>query len=74
MSVGNNYREILSKYQNVLYSPTCINDHFYSMCDDNVDIIRVLRDMIDVRDSFKSDSSTCLYIKGLFIIIYCLES
>ncbi len=32
-------------------------DHFYSMCDDNMDIITVLRDMIDVRDGFK----TCAY-------------
>ncbi len=30
---------------------------FYSMCDDNMDIITVLRDMIDVRDGFK----TCDY-------------
>ncbi len=32
-------------------------DHFYSMCDDNIDIITVLRDVIDVRDGFK----TCAY-------------
>ncbi len=31
--------------------------HFYSTCDDNMDIITVLRDMIDVRDGFK----TCAY-------------
>ncbi len=55
--VGNNYRQILSKYQNVLNNPTCVYDHFYSMCDDNMDIITVLRDMIDVRDGFK----TCAY-------------
>ncbi len=30
---------------------------FYSMCDDNMDIITALRDMIDVRDGFK----TCAY-------------
>ncbi len=54
---GNNYRHILSKYQNVLNNPTCAYDHFYSMCDDNMDIITVLRDMIDVRDGFK----TCAY-------------
>ncbi len=28
-------------------------DHFYSMCDDNMDIT-VLRDMIDVRDGSKT--------------------
>ncbi len=33
------------------------DDHFYSMCDDNMDIITVLRNMIDVRDGFK----TCAY-------------
>ncbi len=54
--VGNNYRHILSKYQNVLNNPTCVYDHFYSMCDDNMDIT-VLRDMIVVRDGFK----TCAY-------------
>ncbi len=32
-------------------------DHFYSICIDNMDIITVLRDMIDVRDGFK----TCAY-------------
>ncbi len=32
-------------------------DHLHSMCDDNMDIITVLRDMIDVRDGFK----TCAY-------------
>ncbi len=53
---GNNYKHILSKYQNVLNNPTCVYDHFYSMCDDNMDIT-VLRDMIDVRDGFK----TCAY-------------
>ncbi len=51
---GNNYKHILSKYQNVLNNPTCVYDHFYSMCDDNIDIITVLRDMIDVRDGFKA--------------------
>ncbi len=50
----NNYRHILSKYQNVLNNPTCVYDHFYSMCDDNMDIITVLSDMIDVRDGFKA--------------------
>ncbi len=54
---GNKYKHILSKYQNVLNNPTCVYDHFYSMCDDNMDIITVLRDMIDVRDGFK----TCAY-------------
>ncbi len=55
--VGNNYSHILSKYHNVLNNPTCVYDHFYSMCDDNMDIITVLRDMIDVIDGFK----TCAY-------------
>ncbi len=54
---GNTYRYILSKYQNVLNNPIYVYDHFYSMCDDNMDIITVLRDMIDVRDGFK----TCVY-------------
>ncbi len=54
---GNNYKHILSKYQNVLNNPTCVYDHFYSMCADNMDITTVLRDMIDVRDGFK----TCVY-------------
>ncbi len=44
---ANNYKQILSKYQNVLNNPTCLYDHFYSMCDDNMDIITVLRDMRD---------------------------
>ncbi len=48
---GNNYKHILSKYQNVLNKPTC------SMCDDNMDIITISRDMIHVRDGFK----TCAY-------------
>ncbi len=52
-----NDRHILSKYRNVLNNLTCVYDHFYSMCDDNMDIITVLRDMIDVRDGFK----TCAY-------------
>ncbi len=47
---GNNYRHILSKYQNVLNNPTCVYDYFYSMCDVNMDIITVLRDMNDVRE------------------------
>ncbi len=51
---GNNYRHILSKYQNVFNNPTCVYDHFYSMCDDNMDIISVLREMIDVRIGFKT--------------------
>ncbi len=56
--VGNNYRHILSKYQNVLNSPTtCVYDHLDNMCDDNMDAITVLKDMIDVRDGFK----TCAY-------------
>ncbi len=42
----NNYRHILGTYQNVLNNPTCVYDHFYSMYDDNMDIITVLRDMI----------------------------
>ncbi len=54
---GNNYRHILSKYQNVLHNPTYVYDNFYNMCDDNMDIIIVLRVMIDVRDGFK----TCAY-------------
>ncbi len=54
---GNNYRQILSKYQNVLNNPTCVYDHLYSMCDDNMCIITVLRNMIHVRDDFK----TCAY-------------
>ncbi len=55
--VGNNYRHILSKYQNVLNNPKYLYDHFYSMCDDNMDIITVLKDMIDMTDVFK----TCAY-------------
>ncbi len=55
--VGNNYRRILSKYQNVFNNPTCAYDHFYSICDDNKDIITVLKDMLDLRDGFK----TCAY-------------
>ncbi len=54
---GNNYKHILSKYQTVLIKPTCVYDHLYSMCDDNMAIITVLRDMIYVRDGFK----TCAY-------------
>ncbi len=54
---GNNYRQIVSKYENVLNNPTCVYDHFYSMCNDNMDIVTVLRDMIDWRDGFK----TCAY-------------
>ncbi len=42
---ANNYRHILSKYQNVLNNPACVYDHFYSMCDDNMDILTVLRDI-----------------------------
>ncbi len=48
------YSYSLSKYQNVLNNPTCVYDHFYSMCDDNMDIITVLRDIIYVRDGFKT--------------------
>ncbi len=44
-------------YQNVLNNPTCMYDHCYSMCGDNMDIITVLWDTIDVRDGFK----TCAY-------------
>ncbi len=51
---GNNYRQILSKYQNVLNNPTCVFAHIYSMCVDNMDIITVLKDMIDVGDCFKT--------------------
>ncbi len=51
---GNNYRQILNKYQNVLDNITCVYDNFYSMCDGNIDIITVLKDMIDVRDGFKT--------------------
>ncbi len=51
---GNKYRHILSKYQNVLNNPTCVYDHFYNVCDDDMDIITVLRDMTDVRDGFKT--------------------
>ncbi len=39
--VGNNYRQILSKYQNVLNNPTWVYDNLYRMCDDNMDIITV---------------------------------
>ncbi len=46
---GNNYRQILSNYQNVLNNATCV----YNI----MDIITVLRDMIDVRDG----SKTCAY-------------
>ncbi len=55
-SAGNNYRQILSKYQNLINNPTCVYDHFYSMCDDNMDIIIVLKDMIDVRYGFKTSA------------------
>ncbi len=41
----------------LLNNPTCVYDHFYSMCDDNMYIITVLRDMIDVRNGLK----TCAY-------------
>ncbi len=41
-----------------LNNHTCVYDHFYSMCDDNMDIITVLRDMIDVRDDF---NTCCVY-------------
>ncbi len=51
---GNNYRQILSKNENVLNNPTCVYDHFYSMYEDNMDIIIVSRDMIDVIDGFKA--------------------
>ncbi len=47
---GNTNRQILSKYQNILNNPTCVYDHFYSMCEENMDIITILRDVIDVRD------------------------
>ncbi len=65
---GNTYRHILSKYQNVLNNRTCVYDHFYSMCDDNMDIITVLRVMIDVRYGFK----TCAYYtnNGVEDVIY----
>ncbi len=53
----NNYRQILNRHENVLNNPTCVYDDFYSMCDDNMDITTFLRDMIDVRDCFK----TCAY-------------
>ncbi len=51
---GNNSRQILRNYQNVLNNPTCVYVQLYSMCDDNMDINTVLRDMIDVRDGFKT--------------------
>ncbi len=51
---GNNYKQILCKYHKVLNNPTCVYDHFYSMCYDNMDIITVLKDMIDVKDGFKT--------------------
>ncbi len=54
---GTNYKLILNKYHNVLNNPTCVYDQVYSTCDDNMDIMTVLRDMIDVRDGFK----TCAY-------------
>ncbi len=49
-----NHRQILSKYVN---NPTCVYAHFYSICDDSMDIATVLKNMIDVRDDFK----TCTY-------------
>ncbi len=35
-----------------LNNPTCVYDYFYSMCDDNMDIITVLKDITnnDVED------------------------
>ncbi len=60
---GNNYRQILSKCQNLLNNPTCVYDDSYSMCDDNTDIITVLRDMIDVRDGFE----TCAYYTNKYV-------
>ncbi len=51
---GNNYRHILGKYPNVLDNPASVYDHYYSMCDDNMDIITVLRDMIDMTYGFKT--------------------
>ncbi len=55
--VGNNYKKIWRKYQNNLNKTTCVYDHIYSMCDDHMYIITVLRDMIDVKHGFK----TCAY-------------
>jgi hypothetical protein len=51
---GNNYRQVVNKYENVLNNPSCVYNEFYCMCEDNIDDIAVLRDMIDVRDGFKT--------------------
>ncbi len=47
----------LNQVSECLTNPSCVYDNIYSMCDDNMDIITDLRDMIDVTDGFK----TCAY-------------
>ncbi len=48
---GNNYSQILRKYQNLSNNPTCVYDQFYGICDDNMGIITVL---IIIKKSSKS--------------------
>ncbi len=40
-----------------LNNPNCVYDIFYNTCDDHMDIILVLKDMVDVKDAF----NTCDY-------------
>ncbi len=40
-----------------IWSLLHVYDYLYSICNDNMDFITVLRDMIDVRNGFK----TCSY-------------
>ena len=35
-------------------TPAYINTEFYNMCENQHDIVSVLRDMIEIRDGFKS--------------------
>jgi len=51
---GNNYRDIISTFDSVMDNPAYINNEFYTMCENQHDIVSVLRDMIDIRDGFKS--------------------
>ena len=43
----------MNKYENVLNNPSCVYNEFYSMCEDNTNVIHILPDMIDVRDGLK---------------------
>ncbi len=51
--MGNNYRQIVKKYENVLNNHTCVYDESHS----NMDIITVTRDINYVREGFKN----CVY-------------